>query len=248
MEEKLTMEEILQSVPENAAFLKGEYDIVYYNIRYSKSLIESIRHYVPCIYMTDAKLQNILIKNFGFTNYRDIPEFELSDKVLQRIAKKRLNGLLKDKDYVLENPVVYKKGNFNLGYKLVFNQDSNSQNAPKTEMIFLPFNVKTFIKNEKSIRSDVSALFYLTKTMFKKYPDIYPQIYTLYNISLYYHFNEKHPELNEQYQKELQKRFQIIGKELVDPEKTLYEGITTFNYGDLKDVNPVEKIDENNEN
>ena len=248
MEEKkdLSMQQILETIPKDVAFYKGDLLDYRYNIIACKSKIECLKHYIPGIHIEDYQLERTIYKNLYWIDRKQIPEFDLSKYQLVEVGQKRIDHFMhKRSGFVFENPKVFKQKTLNEGYKLSFNENSQTKQAPKTLFEVSTFKARSFIEDHKDILYDDVMLSYMANTLTKKYGEIYPVLYSLYYVNMFSNFAKLKGMVLYGHASGLERKLALIGKKSNNIQKIIANGIERFDYFSLQDI-PAKDYDNEN--
>lgn len=241
MDEKFSMEEVMDSLPKNTVLLKGDSKEYKYDIRKATRMYEVLKHYIPTINISNDYFSAMVNRNLKGYSKRSIPEFNLSDKEVLSIGEKRIAHFMKNREgFVFENPKIYRMGNLNVGYCLTYNENSVSQEKPATEFNFLPFQASLKIDGHKNIPEDDVIISYMANCLGNNYGEIYPILYSMYYVNQFfnYRFLKGEKEVKIGHINGLGRKLKLIGKEIPNPVPAIKRGLYIFDYKKLQDVPP----------
>ena len=245
--DELNMNDILNSIPTNVVNLKENSNNYIYSIKNCNRIFECFLHYIPALYISRQEFDKMIERNFGLLSKKDIPEFNLTDNQVLDIGEKRISRFIsKNEGFVFDNPKIYRLGNLNRGYELIYNEKSTDKNRPQSIMKLQPFKASFNIEDYKDIKHDDAIASYLSKTLYNKYGEIYSKFYSSFYVNMFFCFAKQKNQVLLGHTQALQRKLKLIGKQLNNPEHVIKHGLYVFDYNKLENV-PAKNYDINSE-
>lgn len=236
--ENITMEEVLNTIPEHVTFVKGDMPAYRYSLKACKSMAECLKFFIPGLYISDDKIKEVANRNFPGVTRKEFYELALTDEELLNITRKRIEHFMRKRSgFVFENPEV-KEGLSELYYKVSYNLAENNPLKPKTIFNFSLFKGKTFIEEQKNIKDDNVSVSLLSKVLTQKYPEIYPKLYCLYYVNLFNFYARENNGVLKGHENGLQRKLHLIGKKAENLTQVVFHGVTGFKFDELEDIPP----------